>query len=442
MTKIDYVFKVVLIGDSSVGKTQLLARFARNEFSADSKATIGVEFQTKTLIIDTKTIKAQIWDTAGQERYRAVTSAYYRGALGAMIVYDMAKRQSFEHMAKWLQELRDHADKNIVVMLIGNKCDLAGLRAVPTEDAEDFAHRENLFFMETSALDSTNVETCFITILTEIYKINAKKPLSGADDINGTSLRGTTIIINNHDDDAGKALASPSVITTTTPAQHRERNSRNPRPCRKQEIVVPLPSTSPLYLHAGELYSTAYSWTTNLTPASSDPLGGNRPSRSGGRRVVGRGRGRGRGSSSRSVLPSWYPRTPLRDISSVVRAIERRRARLGEIDGQQTGNPFPADQLFPDPSVSSDNAQLSEITPKPASGVKLRTPSGKVPKILLDIANQTEGEQSELTPQMKLLNSIDSVEKVVKEELQRLKRTPSAKKAEREKRVRTLMSMR
>ncbi|XP_016205951.1 ras-related protein RABA4d [Arachis ipaensis] len=188
MTKIDYVFKVVLIGDSSVGKTQLLARFARNEFSADSKATIGVEFQTKTLIIDTKTIKAQIWDTAGQERYRAVTSAYYRGALGAMIVYDMAKRQSFEHMAKWLQELRDHADKNIVVMLIG----------------KDFAHRENLFFMETSALDSTNVETCFITILTEIYKINAKKPLSGADDINGTSLRGTTIIINNHDDDAGK----------------------------------------------------------------------------------------------------------------------------------------------------------------------------------------------------------------------------------------------
>ncbi|QHN84426.1 hypothetical protein HN51_038974 [Arachis hypogaea] len=183
---------------------------------------------------------------------------------------------------------------------------------------------------------------------------------------------------------------------------------------------------------------------TPRTGAVGAPAGAenNSPSRSGGRRVVGRGRGRGRGSSSRSVLPSWYPRTPLRDISSVVRAIERRRARLGEIDGQQTGNPFPADQLFPDPSVSSDNAQLSEITPKPASGVKLRTPSGKVPKILLDIANQTEGEQSELTPQMKLLNSIDSVEKVVKEELQRLKRTPSAKKAEREKRVRTLMSMR
>ncbi|KAK8998514.1 hypothetical protein V6N11_083902 [Hibiscus sabdariffa] len=84
--KIDYVFKVVLIGDSAVGKSQLLARFARNEFSIDSKATIGVEFQTKTLLIDHKSIKAQIWDTAGQERYRAVTSAYYRGAVGAMLV--------------------------------------------------------------------------------------------------------------------------------------------------------------------------------------------------------------------------------------------------------------------------------------------------------------------------------------------------------------------
>ncbi|KAI9159692.1 hypothetical protein LWI28_000986 [Acer negundo] len=98
--KIDYVFKVVLIGDSAVGKSQLLARFARNEFSVDSKATIGVEFHTKTLFIDNKTVKAHIWDTAGQERYRDVTSAYYRGAVGAMLVYDMTKRQSFDHMVR------------------------------------------------------------------------------------------------------------------------------------------------------------------------------------------------------------------------------------------------------------------------------------------------------------------------------------------------------
>ncbi|KAF7065080.1 hypothetical protein CFC21_071248 [Triticum aestivum] len=197
--KIDYVFKVVLIGDSAVGKSQLLARFARNEFSLDSKATIGVEFQTKTLQIDNRTVKAQIWDTAGQERYRAVTSAYYRGAVGAMLVYDMTKRQSFDHMARWLEELRSHADKNIVIMLIGNKSDLGSLRAVPTEDAKEFAERESLFFMETSALEATNVERAFMTGLEEIYRTVSKKNLVANDEANsgGNSslLKGTKVII-------------------------------------------------------------------------------------------------------------------------------------------------------------------------------------------------------------------------------------------------------
>ncbi|KAK8957912.1 Ras-related protein RGP1 [Platanthera zijinensis] len=197
--KIDYVFKVVLIGDSAVGKSQLLARFARNEFSLDSKATIGVEFQTRTLNIDHKTVKAQIWDTAGQERYRAVTSAYYRGAVGAMLVYDMTKRQSFDHVARWLEELRCHADKNIVIMLIGNKSDLSTLRAVPTEDAKEFAQRENLFFLETSALESINVESAFLTVLTEIYRVISKKALVANEESNSNGnsslLKGTNIAI-------------------------------------------------------------------------------------------------------------------------------------------------------------------------------------------------------------------------------------------------------
>ncbi|PSS01829.1 Ras-related protein like [Actinidia chinensis var. chinensis] len=204
--KIDYVFKVVLIGDSAVGKSQLLARFARNEFSLDSKATIGVEFQTKTLAIDHKTVKAQIWDTAGQERYRAVTSAYYRGAVGAMLVYDMTKRQSFDHMARWLEELRGHADKNIVIMLIGNKCDLGSLRAVPTEDAQEFAERENLCFMETSALQATNVESAFMTVLKEIYHITSKKTLMAGDGLDygkAASLKGTRIVVPGQDSDSG-----------------------------------------------------------------------------------------------------------------------------------------------------------------------------------------------------------------------------------------------
>ncbi|KAI5681982.1 hypothetical protein M9H77_03210 [Catharanthus roseus] len=195
--KIDYVFKVVLIGDSAVGKSQLLSRFARNEFSLDSKATIGVEFQTRTLTVDHKTIKAQIWDTAGQERYRAVTSAYYRGSLGAMLVYDITKRQSFDHVARWLEELRGHADKNIVIMLVGNKSDLGSLRDVPTEDAKEFAQKENLFFMETSALEATNVEQAFATVLTEIYRIMSKKSLVANEESEGSSalLKGTKIVV-------------------------------------------------------------------------------------------------------------------------------------------------------------------------------------------------------------------------------------------------------
>merc|ERR1712216_550612 len=178
----DYLFKVVLIGDSGVGKSNLLSRFTRNEFSLESKSTIGVEFATRSLDVDGKTVKAQIWDTAGQERYRAITSAYYRGAVGALLVYDMTKHESYEDAAKWLKELRDHADANIVIMLVGNKSDLEHLRVVQTSDAAKYAEHEGLSFIETSALESTNVESAFQNILTEIYDIVSKKALDDGDD--------------------------------------------------------------------------------------------------------------------------------------------------------------------------------------------------------------------------------------------------------------------
>ncbi|XP_014302711.2 ras-related protein Rab-11B [Myotis lucifugus] len=130
---------LVLIGDSGVGKSNLLSRFTRNEFNLESKSTIGVEFATRSIQVDGKTIKAQIWDTAGQERYRAITSAYYRGAVGALLVYDIAKHLTYENVERWLKELRDHADSNIVIMLVGNKSDLRHLRAVPTDEARAFA---------------------------------------------------------------------------------------------------------------------------------------------------------------------------------------------------------------------------------------------------------------------------------------------------------------
>merc|ERR1712178_128468 len=173
----DYLFKVVLIGDSGVGKSNLLSRFTRNEFNLESKSTIGVEFATRSIQVDGRTTKAQIWDTAGQERYRAITAAYYRGAVGALLVYDIAKHLTYENVERWLKELRDHADSNIVIMLVGNKSDLRHLRAVPTEEAKAYAERNGLSFIETSALDSTNVEQAFTNILTEIYRIVSQKQL-------------------------------------------------------------------------------------------------------------------------------------------------------------------------------------------------------------------------------------------------------------------------
>ncbi|KFM10301.1 Ras-related protein Rab-25, partial [Aptenodytes forsteri] len=168
----NFVFKVVLIGESGVGKTNLLSRFTRNEFNHDSRTTIGVdrttigvEFSTRTILVGDAVVKAQIWDTAGLERYRAITSAYYRGAVGALVVFDITKHQTYDVVDRWLKELYDHAEASIVVMLVGNKTDLAQAREVPMEEAKMFADNNGLLFVETSALDSTNVEQAFETIL-------------------------------------------------------------------------------------------------------------------------------------------------------------------------------------------------------------------------------------------------------------------------------------
>ncbi|KAK3043347.1 hypothetical protein RJ639_002649 [Escallonia herrerae] len=209
----DYLFKVVLIGDSGVGKSNLLSRFTRNEFSLESKSTIGVEFATRSIRVDDNVVKAQIWDTAGQERYsilphcmqiiailyRAITSAYYRGAVGALLVYDVTRHVTFENVERWLKELRDHTDSNIVIMLVGNKADLRHLRAVSTEDAKAFAERESTFFMETSALESMNVENAFTEVLTQIYRVVSRKALDVGDDP-AALPKGQTINVGAKDD--------------------------------------------------------------------------------------------------------------------------------------------------------------------------------------------------------------------------------------------------
>ncbi|CAH2351771.1 GTP-binding protein Ypt32p/YPT11 [[Candida] railenensis] len=189
----EYLYKIVLIGDSGVGKSNLLSRFTRDEFNLESRSTIGVEFATRTLEIDGKRVKAQIWDTAGQERYRAITSAYYRGAVGALIVYDISKTESYESVSRWLKELREHADANIIIELVGNKSDLDHLRAIPTDEAKNFANENSLLFTEASALSSDNVDLSFHQLLRNIYEMISKHQLETTEGGNNKVTNGPTI---------------------------------------------------------------------------------------------------------------------------------------------------------------------------------------------------------------------------------------------------------
>ncbi|CAH1436429.1 unnamed protein product [Lactuca virosa] len=205
----EYLFKVVIIGDSAVGKSNLLSRYSKNEFNMHSKSTIGVEFQTQTMEIDGKEVKAQIWDTAGQERFRAVTSAYYRGAVGALIVYDISRSTTFDSVTRWLEELKTHSDTTVVRMLVGNKCDLGNIRAVSVEDGKKLAENEGLFFMETSALDSTNVKTAFELVIKEIYNNVSRKVLNSESYKSELSMNRVTLD-NRGDDDGSKQNQSRS----------------------------------------------------------------------------------------------------------------------------------------------------------------------------------------------------------------------------------------
>ena len=166
----EMMFKVVLVGDSFVGKTNIMSKYLKNEFHEDSKATVGVEFGSKQFTVEGHSIKAQIWDTAGQERYKAITSAYYKGARGAFIVYDITRKQSFESVEKWVNDVTAVADKNITIILIGNKSDLEDQRQVTKEQGQDKANKLEIAFMETSAFSGENLEKAFNMMINEVYK--------------------------------------------------------------------------------------------------------------------------------------------------------------------------------------------------------------------------------------------------------------------------------
>jgi len=172
----DYLFKLLLIGDSGVGKSCLLLRFADDTYTESYISTIGVDFKIRTLELDGKTVKLQIWDTAGQERFRTITSSYYRGAHGIIVVYDVTDQESFNNVKQWMNEIDRYANEKVNKMLVGNKCDLTSKKVVQMEDAKQYAETLGIPFLETSAKDSTNVEQAFITMAAEIKARMAQAP--------------------------------------------------------------------------------------------------------------------------------------------------------------------------------------------------------------------------------------------------------------------------
>ena len=163
------VIRLLMIGDSSVGKTSLVVRYDEDSFSTMFMTTIGVDYRDKLITLEGRDIKLQIWDTAGQESFRSITRSYYRGAAGALLVYDITRRETFNHLASWLEDAKQHAHSNMTIMLIGNKSDLTHRRAVTYEEGEAFAKEHGLVFMETSAKTAFNVEDAFVNTAREIY---------------------------------------------------------------------------------------------------------------------------------------------------------------------------------------------------------------------------------------------------------------------------------
>ena len=170
----DYKIKIIVVGDSGVGKTNLINRFASDKFDTNSKATIGVEFVYKTLKINKEVIKVEVWDTAGQERYRAITSSYYKGAKGAIIVYDITNEDSFNNVESWMNEVTKKGKKDMQFLLIGNKKDLINDRKVTEQKGIDKAKELNMNLFEASALEKTNVNEAFNYLVKEIY-LNIRK---------------------------------------------------------------------------------------------------------------------------------------------------------------------------------------------------------------------------------------------------------------------------
>ena len=187
--KEDLKLKLILLGDSGVGKTNLISRYISNNFDENTRATIGVEFFCKNFRINKKrTIKVEIWDTAGQERYKAITSVYYKGAKGAFIVYDITSRKTFENIDKWIGEIKERTTDDVKLIIIGNKTDLNNEREVKSEEALIKYQDMDIPLIETSALEDTNVNEAFINLIKIVYKDIARKEIEERKNISDNKI--------------------------------------------------------------------------------------------------------------------------------------------------------------------------------------------------------------------------------------------------------------
>ncbi|XP_021261822.1 ras-related protein Rab-39B-like [Numida meleagris] len=175
----DYMFKILIIGNSSVGKTSFLFRYADDSFTPAFVSTVGIDFKVKTIYRNDKRIKLQIWDTAGQERFRSITRAYYRNSVGGLLLFDITNRRSFQNVHEWLEETKVHVQPyQIVFVLVGHKCDLDTQRQVTRHEAEKLAAAYGMKYIETSARDAINVEKAFTDLTRDIYELVKRGEIS------------------------------------------------------------------------------------------------------------------------------------------------------------------------------------------------------------------------------------------------------------------------
>lgn len=207
-SEFSYSVKFIIVGDSSVGKSNMLLRFSRNIFDAGHQATLGIEFANKHLLYNNTDYLVQVWDTAGQENFRSVTRAYYKASAVAMVVYDISSEESFQHIQMWIKDCKDLAPKTVLLVLVGNKSDLEDQRAVSTERGSELARENNMLFFETSALNGNGIQEAFQKSIEEVDQ----RIRSGYYDLSNSANQGIKKI-ENEDNDVGERVIDKKALS-------------------------------------------------------------------------------------------------------------------------------------------------------------------------------------------------------------------------------------